>query len=428
MKDSKRLEEENRRLRQAVNELSVLNEIATTITTTQPIEKIIDHIVMKCIKHLEVEEGTVSLLAKQEEGDRFTTMVRKQDLTMERVPIRLDSQITGWMLMKKQPLMSNDVRTDERFTLAEEHYKFFHSILGVPLKAKGDLIGYLAVFNKKEGKEFTEDDRKLLSIIASQSAQLIENARLYEEEKEYLSMKEEMRLAQTIQMNLLPEVKPELSGYDISATNIPAKEVGGDYFDFISLNEDHFAFCIADITGKGMPAALLMSNLQASLRSQAMINVESSLCVNNINRLLYNNTESNKFATLFYGVLDTERHVIEYCNAGHDQPIHIRNGVIDSELEATGLILGVLEEFPYEQDQVHLEVNDVLVLYTDGITEAMNPDEEEFGIERTREILLKHSDKSAIEIQDMLIDAIVSHAGSQKQSDDITLMVIKRIA
>ena len=428
MKDSKRLEEENRRLRQAVNELSVLNEIATTITTTQPIEKIIDHIVMKCIKHLEVEEGTVSLLAKQEEGDRFTTMVRKQDLTMERVPIRLDSQITGWMLMKKQPLMSNDVRTDERFTLAEEHYKFFHSILGVPLKAKGDLIGYLAVFNKKEGKEFTEDDRKLLSIIASQSAQLIENARLYEEEKEYLSMKEEMRLAQTIQMNLLPEVKPELSGYDISATNIPAKEVGGDYFDFISLNEDHFAFCIADITGKGMPAALLMSNLQASLRSQALINVETSLCVNNINRLLYNNTESNKFATLFYGVLDTERHVIEYCNAGHDQPIHIRNGVIDSELEATGLILGVLEEFPYEQDQVHMEVNDVLVLYTDGITEAMNPDEEEFGIERTREILLKHSDKSAIEIQDMLINAIVSHAGSQKQSDDITLMVIKRIA
>lgn len=428
MKDSKRLEEENRRLRQAVNELSVLNEIATTITTTQPIEKIIDHIVMKCIKHLEVEEGTVSLLAKQEEGDRFTTMVRKQDLTMERVPIRLDSQITGWMLMKKQPLMSNDVRTDERFTLAEEHYKFFHSILGVPLKAKGDLIGYLAVFNKKEGKEFTEDDRKLLSIIASQSAQLIENARLYEEEKEYLSMKEEMRLAQTIQMNLLPEVKPELNGYDISATNIPAKEVGGDYFDFISLNEDHFAFCIADITGKGMPAALLMSNLQASLRSQALINVETSLCVNNINRLLYNNTESNKFATLFYGVLDTERHVIEYCNAGHDQPIHIRNGMIDSELEATGLILGVLEEFPYEQDQVHMEVNDVLVLYTDGITEAMNPDEEEFGIERTREILLKHSDKSAIEIQDMLINAIVSHAGSQKQSDDITLMVIKRIA
>ncbi len=428
MKDSKRLEEENRRLRQAVNELSVLNEIATTITTTQPIEKIIDHIVMKCIKHLEVEEGTVSLLAKQEEGDRFTTMVRKQDLTMERVPIRLDSQITGWMLMKKQPLMSNDVRTDERFTLAEEHYKFFHSILGVPLKAKGDLIGYLAVFNKKEGKEFTEDDRKLLSIIASQSAQLIENARLYEEEKEYLSMKEEMRLAQTIQMNLLPEVKPELNGYDISATNIPAKEVGGDYFDFISLNEDHFAFCIADITGKGMPAALLMSNLQASLRSQALINVETSLCVNNINRLLYNNTESNKFATLFYGVLDTERHVIEYCNAGHDQPIHIRNGAIDNELEATGLILGVLEEFPYEQDQVHMEVNDVLVLYTDGITEAMNPDEEEFGIERTREILLKHSDKSAIEIQDMLINAIVSHAGSQKQSDDITLMVIKRIA
>ncbi len=428
MKDSKKLEEENRRLKQAVNELSILNDIATTISTTQPVEKIIDHVVLKCMKHLEVEEGTVSLLSEQEEGKQFMTMIRKQDLTMERVPIRLDSQITGWMLTKKEPLMSNDIRKDERFTLSDVHYDFFHSILGVPLKAKGKLIGYLAVFNKKGGQDFTDDDRKLLSIIASQSAQIIENARLYEEEREYLSMKEEMKMAKSIQMNLLPQQAPLIEGYEMSAINIPAKAVGGDYYDYIELPDSKWGFCIGDITGKGMPAALLMSSLQASLRSQALINVESANCVQNINKLLYNNTESHRFATLFYGVLNPEEHKIKYCNAGHDQPILLRKAKLENQLESTGLILGVMEEFPYDSAMIDIEVDDVLILYTDGITEAMNADEEEFGLERTLAVITAHADQSAADIQQALLDAVNAHASGHTQSDDITLMVIKRTA
>jgi len=427
MSEADLLSKENQQLQLAVNELTVLNDIATTISSTQPVEQVIDQIVHKCIKHLRVQEGVISLLEQKKEEEQFQTMVRRQDSSSEKVPIKLDDRLTGWMLKNRSILLSNNIQDDDRFKFLDDDSYSFRSILCVPLMVKGDLTGYLAVFNKKNEQPFTDEDRRLLSIIGSQSAQVIENARLYEEEKALISLQEEMRMARDIQLNLLPDRIPDIPGFQVSATNLPAKSVGGDYYDFITLGSGRIGFCIGDITGKGMPAAMLMANLQATLRSQALIHEDCSDCMKGTNKLLYRSTEPSKFATLFYGVLDTENGTLTYANGGHDAPLLYRNSADPDSLEATGLLVGVMEESEYSMGSITFKDNDLLLLYSDGITEAMNENEEEFGLERLESLCGKNREKSTDGILDLILEEVREHAGMTAQSDDITLMLVKKV-
>ena len=420
------LSDETRSLQLAVNELRILNDIATTISSIQPVDTIIDQIVFKCIKHLGVEEGTVSLLEIDTTEKEFHTMVRHYNSSVDKVPIKLDDHLKGWMLKKQSILLSNDILEDARFNFLQKTSLSFRSILCAPLMIKGDLIGYLAVFNKKDGAPFSDEDRRLISIIASQSAQVIENARLYEEEKAFLSLQEEMRMARDIQLHLLPNSTPKIEGFQISTVNKPAKSVGGDYLDFISLPNNKLGFCVGDITGKGMPAAMLMANLQATLRSHAIMYEDCVKCLHGTNNLLYRSTEPTKFATLFYGILDHKYATIQYSNGGHDAPLLIRNNAEPTQLDSTGLLLGVLEESEYEMRTLSLQPGDLLLIYSDGITEAMNPRMEEYGIERLKDQTFKNRSSSSNNILHAILQDVKNHAGGAPQSDDITLMIIKR--
>jgi len=418
------LTKENRQLQLAVNELRILNDIATTITSTQPVEVIIDQIVVRCIKYLGVQEGTISLLERKDSDEQFHTMIRHLDSSIERVPIKLDNRLKGWMLKNHKVLLSNDIQKDDRFNYLSNHS--FQSILCVPLMVKGNLMGYLAVFNKKDGMPFTDQDRRLLSIIGSQSAQVIENARLYEEEKALFSLQEEMRMARDIQLSLLPDHAPVISGFQISAINLPAKMVGGDYYDFLSLPSQKFGFCIGDITGKGMPAAMLMANLQATFRSQVMAFEKCGQCLEGTNKLLFKSTEPTKFATLFYGLLDPNAGRLEYVNGGHDAPILFRKDGKTEFLPATGLLLGVMENVTYASASISFQPNDMLLLYTDGITEAMNKNGDQFSLDRLVKLGKKLTEKSTEEIREYILEEVRHHAAGAPQSDDITLMVIKK--
>ncbi|MDX1640838.1 MAG: GAF domain-containing SpoIIE family protein phosphatase [Balneolaceae bacterium] len=425
MPDVEQLKKKNKDLQLAINELKVLNDVATAISSVQSVDEIIDQIVLKCIKHMGVKEGTISLLERNSEEQTFQTMVRHRDSSSTMVPFRMDTGLKGWMLKNRTSFLSNDIRSDERFKFLSDAEYTFKSILCVPLIVKGDLIGYLAVFNKKNGP-FTEEDRRLLSIIGSQSAQILENARLLEEEKTLIALQSELEMAGEIQRKLLPDKSPEISDFEMYAVNIPAKSVGGDYYDFVPLSDHRLAFCLADITGKGMPAAMLMASLQATLRSQVMVNEECTTCMTRTNKLLFKNTESTKFATMFYGTLDTETGILDYTNGGHDCPILFRPGQEPIQLETTGLILGILEDSEYTKEQIKLKPGDLLFLFSDGITEAMDPDMEMYGIERVQELINQNKEKKVTEIADILLADIRSHAKSADQSDDITMMLIKR--
>jgi sigma-B regulation protein RsbU (phosphoserine phosphatase) len=293
------------------------------------------------------------------------------------------------------------------------------------MSLKGKMIGLLTLFNKKSEAGFTGDDQRLLSIIASQSAHVLEHARLLQKEQQLLKLEEEYRMAKEIQLNILPKQIPEISGYDIFALNIPAREVGGDYYDFINLPENKIAFCLGDITGKGLPAAMLMANLQATLRGQALTQKNVSDNIKNSNLLLFNSTAENRFATLFYGELDFINHTITYCNAGHDAPISIFQNKI-SRLTEGGLLLGSFDFAEFEQVSKLIEPGELLLIYSDGVTEAMNNTNEEFGEEKLLSILKSNVNLLAKELIDKIVSEVKTHSSKVEQSDDITLMAIKR--
>jgi sigma-B regulation protein RsbU (phosphoserine phosphatase) len=425
-KDILKLNDENRRLRAAVEELSILNDIATTISSTLTLEQIIDLIVQKCIKHLEVEQGAVMLLDEKEQDNEFKTMIRKANSSHEVLPFRLDTQLTGWMIAHKKPLLINDLAADDRISVGSEENIPFHSILSVPLCLKGKMIGSLNLFNKRSKNGFTDADKRLLTIIAAQSAHVIENARLSEEEKILQLMQEEMRLAYKIQMDLLPGVAPEIKGYDIAGKSIPAKTVGGDYFDFIRITPSCMCVCLGDVSGKGIPAALLMSNLQATLRGQVLQDRTPHSCIKKSNMLLFKSTDMDKFATLFYGVLNTETHEFHYCNAGHNYPFLIRANGETVRLDIGGLVLGALEDFSFEESTVQFMPGDLLVIFSDGISEATNSSDDMYGEERLERFVIENRDRNAADIIQAILDEVREHAELTPQSDDMTLVAMKR--
>lgn len=420
-----RLKNENLRLRRALEELSVLNEIATAINSALSLDRILESIVQKCTKHLDVEQAAVLLLDEKIVERPFQTMVRGWDTQADALPYRLDAQLTGWMLKNKAPLLINDFEKDNRFQTFSEDTGLIRSLLSVPLFSKDRMIGLICVFNKKAESGFNTDDQRLLAIIGSQSAQVIENARLLIEEQELQKVQQDLRLAHDIQANLLPKESPEVAGYDIAGASIPAKAVGGDYFDFIPIDAHRFAFCLGDISGKGIPASLLMSNLQATVRGQSLLNAGAAECVDVCNTMLFHNTPPEKFSTFFLGILDTQTHQMTYANAGHNYPFLFSAGG-ERQLEESDIVLGIMETFPFGEHRVSFETGDMFVLYSDGITEAINNEEEEFGETRLIEMVNQNRHASARELTDKIIAAVMQHAGDCVQFDDMTLVVVKK--
>jgi len=244
-------------------------------------------------------------------------------------------------------------------------------------------------------------------------------------------LERELETAREIQEKLLPHEMPRVRGFEIAGTSVPSHQVGGDYFDFLETETGQLGIAIADVSGKGIPAALLMANLQASLHAQIIKPGKVAETASRMNNLLVRSTDSHMFATFFYGILDRNKSTFTSTNAGHNPPILVRADRKIKRLEKGGLVLGFLPEQQYAQETVTLKEGDVLVLYTDGITEAVGPSSEKisenlFGEKRLIKVILANVAKTAREIQSAILKAISSHTANAPQYDDITLVVIKR--
>lgn len=234
---------------------------------------------------------------------------------------------------------------------------------------------------------------------------------------------QEIEEARKIQQGFLPTKVPQIAGCEISSAWQPARVVGGDYFDVLKFSESALALCIADVSGKGMPAALLMSNLQATVRGLASDALRSEELCTRANQFIYRNTLQEKFITFFYGRLDVGAKRLAYTNAGHNAPVVLHRDGSHGRLQIGGGVLGVFEDQEYEQGDVELEAGDRLVLFTDGVTEARDPDGEEFGEQRLLHLLVENRARSADELQHIILDAVseFSHANFE---DDATLIVV----
>src|SRR3972149_770643 len=245
------LQEENQKLKQAVEELSLLNEIATAVSSTMPMEEINKLIVSKCLTRIRAEQGYISLVDSQEKMSNTHTLVRVFDKSTLSVPFRLGITLTGWMVKNQSPLLVNDALSDERFQGTEWNGVPIRSVLAVPLKVKNRLMGFMSLFNKKGG-DFSAEEQRLLSIVGMSVAPLTERPRLYAKEREGAVLEEDFRAAKAIQQNLLPKEAPQIPGFDVAGIMVPAREVGGDYFDYLSLPDGRRGVVVADVAGKGV--------------------------------------------------------------------------------------------------------------------------------------------------------------------------------
>jgi sigma-B regulation protein RsbU (phosphoserine phosphatase) len=314
--------------------------------------------------------------------------------------------------------------------LLEETQRFdYYKKLGfaalVPMRIQDETKGILAIGPKISGVNFDEGDLEFLKTLGNQAMTSLENARLFEETLEKQRMEEELNLARNMQQGLLPSELPKLKGYEIAALNIPSRQVGGDYYDVIHISEDLYGIAIADVSGKGAGAALLVANLQASLRALASGEISIGEMVSRINNLIYQNTDLDKFITFFYGQLDTSNNNFTYCNAGHNPPYRVsRDGEAD-ELMVGGIILGMMADIVFETETIVINPGDRIVMFTDGITEAMDEKEEEFGDERVKTLIQKDPCLTSQELLNKVVTEVEGFSAGSPQADDITMVIVK---
>ncbi len=295
----------------------------------------------------------------------------------------------------------------------------------VPMLMQGKTKGLIILGKRINNQNYTETDIEFISSVGSLAIISLENIHLFEEALTKQRMEEELEIARGIQLNLFPKSVPQYKNFDIAAESLTSQQVGGDYYDLISLDNKSFCVAIADVSGKGVPAALLMANLQAFLKTTTKHGMKLSEATALINDLISENTSDGKFITFFWGVFDDENLTLEYVNAGHNPPLLIRNGEI-IKLTKGGIILGVMKTtVPYESEIIQLQRGDALIMFTDGITEAKNIDDDEYSDERFERLVPKLISEKSPEILKSIQNVVKTFADGTPQSDDMTIVVLK---
>ena len=322
----------------------------------------------------------------------------------------------------------------QREERAGEHevLRAIKSTILVQIKQRNELVGILSFGPRRGGFQYSVADRELLMSIAGQLALIIDNARLTERMVVQERLRRELALAAEVQQRLLPSQAPKTNGMEIAGFCEPARGVGGDYYDFIKFDNSQLGVAIADVAGKGMPAALLMSTVQATLRSLTAARNGSAISdlssiVSKLNRLLFNSTNGEHYVTFFYAMFDQATRCLTYVNAGHNPPIFLRADDSSEfrQLTSGGLVAGAFEHAAYEQETVQLRSNDLLFLYTDGLTEALNSEGEEFGTSRMMETLKSIASLSADQIRDVVARRVKEWCAGMSLYDDLTFVVMK---
>ncbi|MGB8656774.1 MAG: GAF domain-containing SpoIIE family protein phosphatase [Candidatus Zixiibacteriota bacterium] len=297
--------------------------------------------------------------------------------------------------------------------------------LVVPLISQKELMGFIGLSKKTTRFRYSYEDITLLGVLANQMVIAMSNARLYQESLEKQRLEEELGLARQIQLGLLPKFCPKSEYFELSAHIHPATQVGGDYYDFLYSDSGSVGIAIADASGKGIPAALLISLVHASLRAEVKNRLSPPSILSNINDLIFSSTSSEKFATMFYGELHPTERRLSYCNAGHNYPLVIRQDGSVEFLDKGGMILGAFAETIYEGAEVILRKNDTLFFYSDGLTDNFNSKEEEFGEQRLLDLLIQNRSLGAEELKEKVIEEAASFSEGTPPYDDLTLVVLK---
>ena len=342
--------------------------------------------------------------------------------------------MVGWVGLHRETLLVDDCRHDSRFR-DEAQASDVRSLLAAPLLLPPDassdqprLLGVLTASNKRADECFTAEDARLFDILASQTAQVIERARLYDEERKLEAWNKELVVAGEIQQRLVPIDPPVVDGYDVAAITRPAQSVGGDFYDWVHPTGGPLTCYLGDVAGKGLSAALLMSSVLATLRGQAVARVSPGECLERANDLLRRSTAPERFATLFYASIDVAQHTVRYANAGHNHPFLVAADGRVRRLRSTAPLLGVLERWTTQLPEETLVVGDLVVVFSDGLPDALDAEGREYGEARLESVVCADRALPLTALTRTIVADVSAHSAGTDQTDDVTVMAIRRTA
>jgi len=423
--NSNLLKKEIHRLKTAVEELTVLNDLAIAASSALELDQILEIIMQKSVKAVQAEQGSIMLVTPNQRSP-LQTLIRHKDFSGSLQSYKVGSFITGWVLKNKQPLLIEDLATDERFNVTENELKDVRTVLCVPVIFKGKIIGILTMTNKKTSEAFSASDMRLLSIIAAQSGQLIRNSQLQEESIEKKRLEHELQMAVQIQQSLLPEKVPDARNVDIASYFNPTDAVGGDYYDYIMFDDQNIGVVIADVSGHGPSAALVMTMLKGILHSITHKFVSADQTLMELNSIVNRIVPPEMFVTMMFLIFDLKEKILRFSNAGHNPLLYYNKKENNcSSLELSGCALNLTKDAKYLLKEIPFNVGDIFLAYTDGVIEATNDKIEMFGIERLIKKLAEEKDNSVNEIISHIKEQIEIYSGNKPPEDDVVLITIK---
>jgi sigma-B regulation protein RsbU (phosphoserine phosphatase) len=407
--------------------LALLYRLSQTFNSSLDLDEVLNRVMDEVITATQAERGFVML--REPDGSLAFRVARGMDReTIDDPQFLVSRSVVERVAHEGEPVLTSDAQRDDRFSMRQSVMSLgLRSILCVPLTRKDRISGVVYVDNRLQVGLFTPGDLDLLSAIASSAAIAIENARLYQVAVEKGRLERELQMAREVQASLLPHATPQVSGWEFVACWYPARQVAGDYYDFIPLDEQRLGLVMADVSDKGMPAALFMALTRSVVRASVHGSSMPAKAIARANRLICADSTRGMFVTLFYAQLHLETGELTYVNAGHNPPLlYDAHHAQLTRLAPTAMALGVLPDFPFEQGTIRLEPADFLLLYTDGVTDATNAELQGFGMQRLERAILDHHDASAAGVMAALEEQIRAFSGSAAQFDDVAILITKR--
>ena len=407
--------------------LALISKVGVALLASVTLNETLEQIVALTFEAVPADRCMI-MMRDDKNPELKVAVARLRDRVGEVGEIRISRSVIDEVVANGKSVLTSDAQADPRFAGGTVMLQGVRSVLAVPLGVGANVFGIIYADSPLADGRFTEDHLKVLTTLASVAAIRVENARLTEEQIERERLEREQQVASEIQQRFLPATAPIVVGYELQGISFPCYEIGGDYYDFIQREDGKLVVALGDVSGKGTAAALLMSSLHAAIHAQADIHDSLVTTIGAVNRYLVDSIPANRFVTLFYAQLDPKNGTLSFLNAGHNPPLIVHTGGTMEQLASGGLPLGIMPNADFREGRTKLYPGDVLVIYSDGVSEAVNPAGEEFGPTRLYEVVARNLDASAGGIRDRIESALTKFCQGTPAADDITLVIVKRQA
>jgi sigma-B regulation protein RsbU (phosphoserine phosphatase) len=406
--------------------LALISKVGVTLLASATLDETLKQVALLVFDAVPAERCLI-MLREGSDGELKVRAAEMSDRRPDVGEVRVSRTIVDEVVNRGRSVLTSDAQHDPRFMSSTVTFQGIRSVLAVPLGVGERIFGMIYADSPFATSRFTEDHLKVLTTLGSVAAIRVENTRLLEEHLEQQQYERELQLAREIQQRFQPTAPPSVPGYELQGISFPSYQIGGDYYDFIPCTDGRLVIALGDVSGKGTSAALLMSSLHAAVHAQVASCRPITETVGAVNRYLADNTPANRFVTLFYAELDPATGGLSFINAGHNPPLiaHGSDGTLE-QLGAGGLPLGILPDYDYREGRTQLRPGDVLVVYSDGVTETQAPRGEEFGTVRLQEVVSQNLHLTASGIRDKIEAALTAFAQGTPAVDDITLVIVKR--